>query len=215
MNGRTKTKLANLLARRFSMSELESLVFSLDDVDFENLEGKTKKAKVEALVAYMERRGRTNELLKQIEVERSDLAIEIAKLRKGNSKSQVNTIRKRPEWIIILGAVLLILILAFVGWKKWGQGELSVSQERFLFQVRILDDVTNTGVENAKVTLDLPGTVPISTFTDSTGLGVFEIEPQYSEKLVGLHVVKPGYENWDQNIKLEKEQRPYEVRLSQ
>ncbi len=214
MNGRTKTQLANLLAQYFSKSELMFLASSLG-VDYENLEGEAKKAKAFNLVTYLDRRDRSDELLDQIEAKRPNLANEIAKLRKDGSKSHKISTGKIPRWITIFGAVLLILILVFVGWQIWDRDGNPVSQERFLFQARVWDDATNDDIENAKVTIDLPGTVPISTFTDSVGLAVFEIESQYSGKLVGLHVVKPGYENWDQNIKLEKGQRPYEVRLSQ
>ena len=218
MNGRTKTQLANLLAQHLSEFELISLALSLN-VDYENLEGKSKNAKALDLVVYMDRRGRSNELLDQIQRERPDLAKEIEDIRKEieelRKMIRETDTKKIPAWIVILVSILLILILVLVGWQIWGQDGNSVSQESSLFQVRVQDDATSDNIENAKVTLDLPGTIPLSAFTDSVGLAAFEIESQYFGELVGLHVEKSGFESWDQNIVLEDGQRPYEVRLKQ
>jgi len=57
-----RSRLRRYLRDLFDESELRDLCFDLE-IDFDGLQGEGKGDKVRELLAYVERRGRTNELL--------------------------------------------------------------------------------------------------------------------------------------------------------
>ena len=61
-NGATRAQLANKIIDAFNISELKQLCFELG-IDYQRLEGNEKGAKVVALILYVERRGRVDDLL--------------------------------------------------------------------------------------------------------------------------------------------------------
>jgi len=218
MNGRIKTQLANLLAQRFSMSELESLVFSLDAVDFENLEGRIKKAKAESLVAYMERRGRVEELLKQIETDRPELSDQINEIRKSLQNNRggkpQSSYSKIPVWIIAGGSIALLLLLLVLGWRWLGNvnGEPTAVPGEFTYQVKVQDVVSGMPIQQATVTLATSsGSVPDTQITDVNGIAVFQLPNSQVDSEAILSVQKSGYRNFTQYISLKPDRLPQNV----
>ncbi len=72
---KTQLQLHQALIRYFSEAELQMLAFNLN-IDYENLPGHTKAERARELIAYVDRQGRLNELVTQINVLRpnADLA---------------------------------------------------------------------------------------------------------------------------------------------
>ena len=66
-------KLRNLLNNRLKKAELESLCFVIEDLDFDNLEGKTKSNKIEAMISHFKNREQLQMLLDKIKDERPDI----------------------------------------------------------------------------------------------------------------------------------------------
>lgn len=64
--------LLHVLDRFFDLAEIGELAFHLD-VDFDNLAGERKIDKARALICYLERRGRLDELIDAIREERPNL----------------------------------------------------------------------------------------------------------------------------------------------
>lgn len=64
-----KVELSKLIRRHYDLGEFKSLCFELQ-VEYDDLPGETLTNRVEALVEYLERRGRVQELLKLIKQQR-------------------------------------------------------------------------------------------------------------------------------------------------
>ncbi len=200
MNGRSRIQLANLLARRFSMSELETLVFSLDGVDFEDLKGETKETKAVALVAYMERRDRIDDLLEQIKVNRPELSGQVDEIGKSLPRNG-----KVPIWAILSGGVILLLLLAFIGWRTGPE----TTPDKFAYQVKVQDAVSGAPVPQGVVTLaTADDSVPDTQITDNNGVAVFQIPNSQAGSEAVLSVQKSGYRHFTQFITLESGQLP-------
>lgn len=65
-------RLRDLLVNSFSLSELRDLCFDLN-IDFEDLPGGTRRMKVIELIGYLQRRGRLEELIRQVQLRRPQL----------------------------------------------------------------------------------------------------------------------------------------------
>jgi hypothetical protein len=63
------TELRTKISRHFDLSELRELVFDLA-VSWDELEGNTKQLKILSLITYLDRRGRLEELIKLLQVNR-------------------------------------------------------------------------------------------------------------------------------------------------
>lgn len=64
--------LLDILDKRFNKEELRTLCLELEDVDYDDLGGEGKSGKARELVSYLDRRGRTYELMKIGRRERSN-----------------------------------------------------------------------------------------------------------------------------------------------
>ncbi len=62
-----------MIAQRFDEDELRTLCLLLN-IDFESLGGDGKRARAERLVGYLDRRGRTDELLEKLDQLRPKVA---------------------------------------------------------------------------------------------------------------------------------------------
>lgn len=89
----------------------------------------------------------------------------------------------------------------------------AVSTDRFTYQIRIQETSTDQPIEDANVTINLPGTPPVNDFTDSTGLAVFLIDDQFVNALVVVQVTRNGYKDWEQYITLKTGEHPQEMKL--
>lgn len=72
-NQGNRAELVRLIGVRFDEAELRGLTYELN-VDYEGLLGQGKAAKVQALVEYMERRNRMDDLMRIIRRERPEVA---------------------------------------------------------------------------------------------------------------------------------------------
>lgn len=207
MNGRTKTQLANLLAQHLSESELISLALSLN-VDYENLEGKSKSAKALDLIVYMDRRGRSNELLDQIEEERPDLSAQVDNIRKLSAAGTLQQIHplfpttQLPTWVKAIGSMVLLLLLLVVGWR-W----LAREPAQFTYQVKVQDNDSGEPLQRAKATLVTgSGTAPDTQITDANGFAIFTVPDSLTDRAAMLTIEKQGYQTITQNVTLTPEQ---------
>jgi hypothetical protein len=65
-------RLRDVLVSSFSLSELRDLCFDLG-IDFEDVPGETRRMKVIELIGHLQRRGRLEELIRQVQVRRPQL----------------------------------------------------------------------------------------------------------------------------------------------
>jgi hypothetical protein len=68
-----RSRLRDVLTTYFSNSELQSLAFDLD-IDYDDLPGNTKSAKARELIVYLDRRGRLDELVRLVRIQRPNAA---------------------------------------------------------------------------------------------------------------------------------------------
>ncbi len=206
-----RTQLYEILVRYFNMGELRVLSFSLD-VDFDILSGNQKSEKALELITYLERRKRLPELSNKIEQERPELAEELRNIRKEMKSLRQKQTRQRQTWYVagsVLLAIAIILIVAL-----WQQQDAPDSAGNFIYQVRIRDNVTNSAVENARVTLGLGGDVILpAQYTDVGGLAVFSIKTEYANDLARLSVEKTGYRTDTHSVNIIPERLPQEIHL--
>ncbi|HFE66531.1 MAG TPA: hypothetical protein ENJ93_04630 [Chloroflexi bacterium] len=215
MNGRTKTQLAEFLAQHFSESELVLFASSLG-VDYENLEGRSKKAKAFDLVAYMDRRGQTAALLKQIELERPHLSSQINEIWEMSSNNRPQkyqpSFSKTSTWLVGVGGIALFLLLAFVGWRWFVDGlggEPTAVPDEITYQVKIQDVVSGMPVQQATVALTTSdGSAPDTQITDTNGIAVFHLPISQADSEAMVSVQKNGYRYFTQFITLKSEQLP-------
>ena len=229
----TQTDLTELLEQNFNEDELIYLCTDLN-IPYESISGDNKKRKALEIVNYMQRRGQLDILVNQVAEERPHLQPQLIaiypqaftqtasspppKPQQTTTQTANQSSNKTP--LLIGGGIILLLVLIF---GLWGisnifspgpeQTAVPTNGERFLYQVRIQDN-DNQPIDNAQVTIDLPGTTPINTYTDSTGLAAFQIDSQYANEIVRLHVEKNGYDSWDQHITITADERPYEIKLT-
>lgn len=201
-----QAQLRKLMVRYFSMGELKALSFDLG-IDFDLLPGEGKSEKALELITYLERRKRLPELSNTIEQERPELTEEVRNIRK-----EMRNLRQRQTWYVagsVLLAIAVILIIAL-----WQQQDAPDSSENFIYQVRIRDNVTNSAVENAKVTLELSGDVILpSQYTDVGGLVVFSIKTEYANDLARLSVEKTDYQTDTHSVNVIPERLSQEIHL--
>ncbi len=69
-----KQKLFNILRENFNTTEIKQLCFELENIQYENIPGRTLNEKAFGLVEMMARHGRLAELVEKIKAKRSELA---------------------------------------------------------------------------------------------------------------------------------------------
>lgn len=209
-----EANLIELLEQNYNEDELRYLCVALN-IPYESISGDNNKRKALEIVGYMQRRGRLDVLIKKVAQERPNLKPELNNISKQTTAHSPNN----RVFILIATGIALTLVLILGVWgassffsPETTPSETAVPTTRFLYQVRVRDNA-NQPIENAYVTIDLPGTTPIYKYTDSTGLAALHINNQYAGRNVVLHVTKDGYEDWDQNITIAADERPYEIKL--
>ena len=83
----------------------------------------------------------------------------------------------------------------------------------FDYLVRVLDSAGAT-LPDVKVTIEVPGRTPLDDFTDVNGLAVIPIPATYVDRTGKLIAEAAGFEIYRQNITLQADQLPDEIRLS-
>lgn len=209
-----EANLIELLEQNYNEDELRYLCVALN-IPYESISGDNNKRKALEIVGYMQRRGRLDVLIEKVAQERPNLKPELNNISKQTTAHSPNN----RVFILIATGIALTLVLILGVWgassffsPETTPSETAVPTTRFLYQVRVQDNA-NQPIENAYVTIDLPGTTPIYKYTDSTGLAALHINNQYAGRNVVLHVTKDGYEDWDQNITIAADERPYEIKL--
>lgn len=209
-----EANLIELLEQNYNEDELRYLCVALN-IPYESISGDNNKRKALEIVGYMQRRGRLDVLIEKVAQERPNLKPELNNISKQTTAHSPNN----RVFILIATGIALTLVLILGVWgassffsPETTPSETAVPTTRFLYQVRVRDNA-NQPIENAYVTIDLPGTTPIYKYTDSTGLAALHINNQYAGRNVVLHVTKDGYEDWDQNITIAADERPYEIKL--
>lgn len=209
-----EANLIELLEQNYNEDELRYLCVALN-IPYESISGDNNKRKALEIVGYMQRRGRLDVLIEKVAQERPNLKPELNNISKQTTAHSPNN----RVFILIATGIALTLVLILGVWgassffsPETTPSETAVPTTRFLYQVRVQDNA-NQPIENAYVTIDLPGTSPVNEYTDSTGLAALHINNQYAGRNVVLHVTKDGYEDWDQNITIAADERPYEIKL--
>ena len=234
-----ESNLAKLLDHNFNEDEMRFLCADLD-ISYESLPGNNKKRKALEIVDFMQRRGQYDLLVKKVAEERPHLQPQLNAIESdppsGNANqtnpvtvntnsSEVNgnvtTVSFYNPLIVFIAVAVGVSLLIILG--VWGTSWLSslneattdtaVPTNRFTYQVRVQENSNNQPVENANITIYLPGIPPINDYTDSTGLAVFRIDNQFANELVTLHITKDGFEDWDQNITIKADEQPLEIKL--
>lgn len=218
-------QLKNQLEISFSESELKDICFELD-IDFENLSGHTKAEKARELVSYC---SRTNKLMSLIESAKTkrphhswdfnfppknppSLAhhVETTDIKQ-NTTNQKEGFNNNILLIVGTGISFFIILVLIAGNIR--SNFSPDPNENFLYQVRVQDNQTNQSIDNAKVSIDLPGRTPLIAFTDSTGIAVFHVESRYENEIVQLQIQKLGYADWEENTTIKANAHPSEIRL--
>ena len=214
-----ETDLINLIISHFSEDELRELCIDLS-IDYESLSGENKRRKAQELVTYAKRRNLSAQLLATIGEKRPFLKSQLNSINLSQTGPITDPINTRLPILIGFGVVIIIL-LGFGLWSAYRSVDSdadtavpTTAEESFTYQVRVQDKSSDTPLANAKVTIDLPGTLPVDQFSDNNGLVAFNIDEKFDGENVFLHVRMDGYENWDQNINIAAGERPYEVQLA-
>ncbi|GIK55456.1 MAG: carboxypeptidase regulatory-like domain-containing protein [Chloroflexi bacterium] len=206
MDGRAKHELATLLSNRLDETDLRSLALALD-VNYEDLQGGTLKAKTISLIEHQQRRNQLDTLCEQIKRDRPDLSREVEKVCKATSYNQFSS--AKPIVLAVIGVVVLAALVYFV-WRPWYQSQTAV-----VYQVQVLDKHTNSFVQNAKVLLVLSGNnAPESAFTDVNGVATFPLNKELIGGLARLTVEKAGYAPVQEHINVTPNQLPHVVLLT-
>lgn len=210
-----EANLIELLEQNYNEDELRYLCVALN-IPYESISGDNNKRKALEIVGYMQRRGRLDVLIEKVAQERPNLKPELNNISKQTTAHSPNN----RVFILIATGIALTLVLILGVWgassffsPETTPSETAVPNERFLYQIRVREQSNNQPIENANVTLDLPGTPPVNEFTDSTGLAVFRLNKQFANTITILHVTKDGYEGWDQSITIAEDEHPQEIKL--
>lgn len=99
-------------------------------------------------------------------------------------------------------ALLLVLLAACSGGTK-----------PFTYGVRVADPEGNP-IPNAKVTVDVAGQPPLVHYTDDGGYVSIQIDTDYAGQPGKLHAEAAGYTRSTQNLTLNQDQLPQEIRLA-
>lgn len=235
-----ESNLTEFLEQNFNEDEMRFLCADLG-ISYESLPGDNKKRKALEIIGYMQRRGQIDQLIEKVAQERPHLqpprnATDIppanavderpTNINTNNNEVNVNVSTHTPDsfnnrLIVLLAAAVGVSLLIILG--AWGASSLfssettatdtAVPTDRFTYQIRVREKSNNQPIENAKVTINLPGTPPVDDYTDSTGLAVFRIDNEFADNLAVLHIEKDGYTDWDQNITIKADEQPQEIKL--
>lgn len=212
-------ELIDFIEKYYSNAEFRELCLHLG-IDYDSLDADGKRGKARELILYTDRHQKKNKLVSQIKKDRPffDLPSEV-----DNSTSQSHQVDNfNSRLAILIGAGIAVIILLAIGYIIFREGLIttnvptptSPANSTFIYQVRVQDKASLDPIANVAVTLDLPGTLPEPTLTDSNGLAVFTLGTQFNGRNALLHVDKDGYEGWNQNITLSADERPYDVRIT-
>ncbi len=206
-----QTQLRKLLVERLSMAEIKTLYFDLN-VDSEILFGDEKSEKVIELITHLERRHRLPEIAEWIKKERPDLAKELESILEEWEilRKEGQPLHQKTNTYLMIGTILLmvVVILSVLLWKQQ-----DVPRD-FIYQARVRDAVTNSAVENAKVTIELSGDSILSPqYSDADGLVVFSIKAEYANSLARLFVEKTNYQTDTYSVNIVPERLPQEIRI--
>ncbi len=214
-----ETDLIELLEQSFNEDELRILCADLH-IPYESIAGDNNKRKAYEMVGYAQRRNQLDLLIEKVAQERPHLQPQLEAISQ-QTKTHTTDPFKNRLFILIGAGIVLIIVLILGVWSissfftpnEPTATDTAVPADRFTYQIRVQEDVTDQPIEDAKITISLPGTTPVNEYTDSTGLAVFRIDNQFAGKLVVLHITKDGYKDWNQNITIEAGEQPKEIKL--
>ncbi len=109
----TTGKLRRLLSKRFNQEEMQNLCQDLR-VDYDDLPGEGKIAKIRELIAHLERRNRLDDLITCVKVNRPDLERELQSIEQPSVKTIDRAIAALTQFPKRLFIVLTVILVGFI-----------------------------------------------------------------------------------------------------
>ncbi|MCP4421315.1 MAG: hypothetical protein GY805_32290 [Chloroflexi bacterium] len=226
MNGRKPKNLLTLLNKYFDDADLRELAATLG-VDYQNLIGESKRARLLSLIQHAERHNMSDELVALVIEERPFLRQELGGLveteeptrRQAAGESFWERMSFGTKVTIVSIIVTIIsIIIALIGFFPeviFGNPAtvFPTSVNKILLQVQVNSAVDQLPIANATVRLDVAGQLFSPQRTDSNGRAVFDLPVGISSDLARLTVEFTGFEIETQNITLESEPMLFEFQL--
>jgi len=210
-------ELRQNLSRCFDEEELRTLCSDLG-VDYDSLRGEGKEAKVRELIAYHVRHDRILQLVATLKEQRPDVPwqellgpLPPAPRPVRPTPSERGRNRMVKIAVALIGAIATII----VGYWQFVPKPIREPRPQELScRGRVIDAATGDSIYQAKVTLEIPGSLPVIGYTDTDGVYSLSAE-SYSTSVGGrVRVEATGYERFERIVTVSCTPRFEEILLT-
>ncbi|MCA0350882.1 MAG: hypothetical protein LCH85_02695 [Chloroflexi bacterium] len=111
-------------------------------------------------------------------------------------------LKRYLRWLgVVVGFCMLMMLMAACEGQKPN------------YQVEVTDSLTNKPIIQAKVTIILPNHSPLEEYTGNNGFAIITIKDEYINQLGRLSIEKTGYASYANQININVESLPKQIKL--